>query len=164
MASQEEQEMSSLSESQEKVLSILVASSSLLSTLGSFVILFRVAKKGWIKSTSYDRILCGLSFSDVMLSLSFGLVPFLLPAGSRVWSVGSKGTCAFLGFLGQWGIGTLWYNGVLAFYYLMTVRFGVRREVFARRYEPYIHGFILLFQLTTGLTGLIVGFFGELGT
>lgn len=153
----------SLSDSQEKTLSLLAAGAGLLSIFGSSLIIFRVVKNR--KSTTpYDRIMFGLSCCDIVASLTFALSPFLIPASTstRVWAIGNQATCTLLGAMQQFSFSAVFYNGVLAFYYFMTVRKGVKRLVFARRYEPYLHFFTIFFFSATALSGVIVGFYNEM--
>lgn len=54
------------------------------------------------------------------------------------------------------------YNGMLSFYYLLTVRFGVRREVFSQRYEFWMHSTAIVYFLSTAIIGLAFGMYSEL--
>lgn len=180
--------ISTLTDSQESTMSILGAISGSLSILGSSLIVYRVYKNR--HSTSpYDRIMLGLSICDIVSSFSFGLGPLLLPTdtSTRAWASGNERTCNFLGFLTQFSFCAVWYvlpnlivhswcwavrlltlspaaryNGLLSLYYLMTVRFGVKRQVFAKKYEPYMHCLSLAFFLSTSISGLIIGLYSEL--
>lgn len=44
----------------------------------------------------------------------------------------------------------------------MTVRFGVKRNRFAQRYEPFMHALSLLYFLATSVSGLFIGLYSEL--
>jgi hypothetical protein len=159
----ETSEISTLTDRQEVALSVLAVFSGTLSILGSSLIVYRVYQNRQ-NTSPYDRILLGLSCSDIIHSATYALSPFLLPQNTsqRVWASGTDKTCSFLGFLTQLAFAAIWYNGMLSFYYLLTVRFGVKRQAFTRRYEPYIHIFGIFYFVLTATSGLIFGFFSEL--
>ena len=139
-------------------------------------------------STPYDRIMLGLSVFDVIASLTFALTPFMAPEyhnnndvgqqlnsssssgggykalSSRVWSVGNDSTCTILGFLQQLSFAAVWYNCMLSYYYLATIRFGMKRHTFAQRYEKWIHVATALFFLSTATVGAAMGFYSEVDT
>lgn len=148
-------EISSLSDNQEMILSVLRLVSGVLSILGSSTIVYRVYKN---RKTSkpYDRIMLGLSCFDIIASFTFAASPFLVPeeTSQRVWAIGNETSCSFLGFLTQLSFAAVWYNGMLSYYYLATLKYNVKTPVFATRYEPYIHistAFFFLFTATGGL-------------
>jgi len=173
-------QVSTLSENQERVLSILNVLSGFLSILGSLTIVYKVFRH-WKKTktmTPYDRIMLGLSAADIIASLSFLLSPFLIPGAStsmstststststvtthRVWAIGTQSTCSFLGWLTQLGLSVLWYNAALSFYYLFTVRFGISRHDFAQRYEKWFHLSACIFSISTASIGLIFDWYSE---
>lgn len=124
--SNQNSEIPTLTDSQEKVLSLLFVFSGTLSVLGSSIIVFKILKN-LKKATPYDRLMLGLSGFDIVASLTYILTPFILPqeTSMRVWARGTDGTCTFLGFLSQLSFAAVFYNCMLSFYYLLTVRFGV---------------------------------------
>lgn len=145
-------------------MSICGVLSGSLSLIGSSLIVFRVFKNRHEGTSSYERIMLGLSLSDIVASFSFGFGPFLLPeaTSTRAWASGSDATCSFLGATTQFAFLAVIYNGILSLYYLLTVRFGVKREVFAARIEPYLHMVSILFFLLTSFGGLFIGLYSEL--
>ena len=155
-------QISPLTDYQGRTLSILTIASATLSVLGSFTIILKVVANRH-ELSPYDRIMLGLSVSDVLLSCSYALGPFLIPSDSshRVWAMGNDVSCSFLGWLTQLALSAIWYNALLSFYYLLTVRFGISRLVFARRYEKYFHGLTLLFFISTATVGSALDVYGE---
>lgn len=152
-----------LSTSQEKVLSCTAAITGALSICGSSLIMMRVIKnRGSLNP--YERIMFALSFCDIIASLNYALSPFLMPAetSTRVWAVGTDGTCNLLGFLQQFSISAILYNGILSFYYFMTVRKGLRRKQFAKKYELYLHAFTFGYAFLTAFLAAIIGMYGEI--
>ena len=152
----------SLTNSQEIVLSVLYVLSSILSILGSSTIVYKVLGDR-SKATSYDRLMLGLSICDIIASVGWALTPFLLPreTSTNPWAIGNDTTCTFLGFITQLGFSAVLYNMFLSFYYLLTVRYGVKRENFSRNYEQWIHGFVIVYGITTATVGATFGIFSE---
>jgi hypothetical protein len=155
--------ITALTDGQEVVLSMLMVVSGVLSILGSATIIYKVIKNR-DKAKPYDRLMFGLSTCDIIGGVAYALTPFLLPrtTSPRVWAFGTAASCSFLGFLTQFSFSGLWYNCMLSFYYLLTVRFGVKRSVFATRYEFWMHLSAVGFNAVTASFGYAVGMYGEL--
>lgn len=149
---------SSLSDSQEIAISLLLLISMLLSVLGSSTIIFKIFKSRK-KLMAYERIMLCLSFSDILASLSFALTPFLMPEGLSVWSVGNQTTCSALGFLTQLGFAVIGNNLILSIYFLLTIKFGVKKDQFAKRFEKPLLIFNATYFFTTAIVGLIIGLY-----
>lgn len=155
-----------LSDNQEKALILLQITSSALSLVGSGVIVYKIIRNLTRNKSSYpyDRIILGLSSCDLVASCTYAVGPFLLPSDTseRVWAFGNDTTCTWLGFLTQlacfWAI---WYNFILSCYYLLTVRFQVRKREFTRKYELPLHLSGAIFFPITSLIGLIGGWYSE---
>ena len=160
--SNQNSEIPTLTDSQEKVLSLLFVFSGTLSVLGSSIIVFKILKN-LKKATPYDRLMLGLSGFDIVASLTYILTPFILPqeTSMRVWARGTDGTCTFLGFLSQLSFAAVFYNCMLSFYYLLTVRFGIKRQRFAQRYELWMHAFTIIYFLFTAAIGSVIGVYSE---
>ena len=150
-----------LSDAQEILISSFSILSATLSVFGSSLIMYMVLRSR--QKSSYKRILLGLCASDIVASIAFALRPFLVPADTsqRVWASGTDATCSFLGFLTQFSYCAVWYNGMLSYYYLFTIRYGVSQKVFERRYEPCIHILSLGVSLTTSFLGWGMGWYSE---
>lgn len=102
-------DVSTLTDGQERLMSILGVITGCLSILGSSLIIFRVFKiRG--RSTPYDRTMLGLSIADLFASFSYGFGPFLLPeeTSTRPWALGNRTTCTFLGFMSQMAFSAVW--------------------------------------------------------
>ncbi|CAJ1951372.1 unnamed protein product [Cylindrotheca closterium] len=152
---------SSLSPEQEAVVAFLPILPSLLSIAGSVCIIRLVHRKKY--RAPYRRLLFGLSAYDVFSSLFVPLQSFLVDkeTSRRRFAVGNEATCNFLGWGFQASCGCFLYFGALSTYYLMVVRFGVKDEYFARRIEPFMHGFIILYSLGTAFAALGENLYGE---
>lgn len=155
-------QISPLSDAQEQLLSGLTLLSAFLSILGSSTIIFKICQT-LRTSKPYERLLLGLSITDIIASSSYALSPFLVPSATsqRVWAVGNDATCTFLGWWTQLGFSAVWYNTLLSCYYLLTVRFKVSRQHFAKKWEPYFHSFTALYFLTTATVGASLDWYQE---
>eukprot|EP00934_Nitzschia_sp_Nitz4_P002311 Nitzschia sp. Nitz4//scaffold402_size10731//6926//8110//NITZ4_009060-RA/size10731-processed-gene-0.7-mRNA-1//1//CDS//3329551076//2311//frame0 len=160
---QYEMEPSSLSNTQEKVLILLSIVGGSLSILGSSAIVYKTLSKGFQRGP-YDRLMLGLSVCDIVSSLNLALSPFMLPSATsqRVWATGNDATCSMNGWFYQFSFSATLYNGMLSYYYLLTVRFGVKRAVFAAKYEIWMHAAIWIWSLATASFGAGIGLFNEL--
>jgi hypothetical protein len=154
--------ISTLTDGQEITLYLLGVFAGALSVVGSSSIVYKVISDR-AKAAPHDRLMLGLSSCDIVASISYAMSPFLLPqdTSQRVWARGTDGTCTFLGFLTQFSFSAIVYNMMLSFYYLLTVRFGVKRAQFAKRYEFWMHAVTLLFFLVTASAGLVFGMYSE---
>ena len=155
-----------LSNEQEMILSAIQFASALLSLIGSCTIVFKILRSLYQTQTTtpYDRIILGLSSCDIVASAVYAVSPFLLPSetSQRVWAMGNDNTCKALGFLTQLSaLWAIWYNCILSFYYLLTVRFQVKRHEFFRKYEIWFHLSGAIFFPLTSLIALAGNWYGE---
>jgi hypothetical protein len=168
-------EMSSLSEAQEKVISLLPVFSGFLSVLGSLTIIYMVSRRCRIGSsnnrqrklrwtTPYTRLLFGMSCCDIVSSITLMVMPFLLPSESsqRVWAFGNDATCSVIGFFQQFSLSAFLYNGCLSFYFVLTARYRWKNHQLARIIEPWMHIFSIGFPLATATAGSIMGIYHEM--
>ena len=143
-----------LSEGQEKVLSILPVFSSLLSIWGSTNILIMYKNSPKRSRNCYKRIMLGLSCTDLIMSLTLALQAFLLPhSGGVVWAIGNEASCNVMGFFQQFGFSAVWYNGMLSWMFLLSIKYSVSEEDLGKKYEPWMHGTSILFNLVTAAIG-----------
>lgn len=155
---------STLDENQERVLSILLVISATLSFLGSSSIVYKILRDRQQRlSKPYHRTMLALSVADVIASVTFGLYPFLMPVDARIWSFGNDTTCAALGFFTQFSFAAIGYNSILSFYYVLAIKYNVKRKDFSARYEKPMHVWNLAFFLTTASVGARYRFYSPVG-
>jgi len=159
-------DISGLTDKQDKALAVLQVCSASLSLVGSCMIVFKIISSlcGNRKTSPYDRIIFGLSICDIFGSCTYIMAPFLLPSETsvRIWASGSDRTCQQLGLMTQlFCIWALWYNAILSFYYLLTVRFQVKRRQFCRKYELWMHLIGIIFFPVTAFTGYFNDWYAE---
>lgn len=160
--------ISNLSDDEEIVLSVLQVISAVLSMIGSSAIVFKTLRqlqKSRSRSTTpYERIMLGLSSCDILASITYAMGPFLLPkeTSQRVWAKGSDLSCSWIGFLTQltclWAV---WYNALLSFYFLLTVRFQVKPDELQRKFEVWMHLSGAVFFPVTAILGLVGNWYSE---
>ena len=177
-----------LSDKQEEILSLLLVLSGILSIVGSSTIVYKIAHKWNTKRkakqiiatvltpissstsspsslTPYDRLMLGLSVSDIWASMIYVMTPFLVPGHhdkSRVWARGNEISCNCLGFFQQLALIALWYNCMLSFYYLFTIRLAMKRTNFVRRIEPYMHISSIGYNVIAAIVGISIDVFDEM--
>lgn len=147
---------------QQGVISSLQIPPSILSLIGSSLILYSIRKAQ--KRTPHRRIMFALSVCNLIATLGYLLEPFLVPISdapdSWVFAVGNDASCVMLGAISQFGIITQpMYLGFLSMYFLLTVKFGIRQRDFEAKYERRVHGFILTLAISTALAGILLGYF-----
>jgi len=154
--------ISSLSDAQEKIITLLPIIPALLSIFGSASILRLIHADG--KHSPYRRILWAMSWCDILSSLVLACQAWLVPRETSqwVWAVGTQATCTGLGTLLQFSFAQFWYAGMLSFYFLFVIRYGWREERFARRVEPAMHVLAIGVPVITGIAGAVIGIFNEM--
>jgi hypothetical protein len=155
---------SNLTETQEKVLSLLPILPALVSIVGSCTIIYIVTRNRRAGMSPDQRFLLALSCADILASASMATQAFAVPAQSsfRVWAVGTPATCSAVAALQQVGFASYFYNGALSTWYMMTVRYGYSQKDFARTVEPFLHILAGGYPLVTALAGLFMGVYHEL--
>jgi len=127
--------------------------SSFLSTLGSFLIVFDIARKVWHgKATDpYQRIMVGLSVYDIIFSLVFFLGSWLTPKETGwLWAVGNTASCSAQGFFFTFGgAGELLCQMAISFNIVMLIVFEWNQNQFAKKVERPMH--IIIFTLALSI-------------
>ena len=151
-------------------LTVTPAICSFVSFLGSATILYTFARDWKRKMRNIKhRLLAAICLSDMVNSTCYAFWALPIPDDDnapRVWGAkGNIASCDVQGlFLHLGNIGAA-YNGALAIYFLLSLRYGMRNEVIAQKYELYMHLWGLFWPLTTGLVALFLGLynFGGVG-
>jgi len=92
----------------------------------------------------------GMSMMDCINTVAWLLQPFLVPrASGRLWAVGNQQSCQAVGFFSQLGSSVTVYNAVLAINFWLVVVLGMPDATIRSKYEPYMHGFAVLYPLVT---------------
>mmetsp|Transcript_16064 Transcript_16064/g.23600 ORF Transcript_16064/g.23600 Transcript_16064/m.23600 type:complete len:216 (-) Transcript_16064:952-1599(-) len=137
----------------EFIVELFQKASSFLSTLGSFLIVFDIARKVWHgKATDpYQRIMVGLSAYDIMYSLMWFLGSWLTPKETGwLWAVGNTASCSAQGFFFTFGAaGELLCQMAISFNIVMLIVFGWNQKQFAKKVERPMH--IIIFTLALSI-------------
>ena len=102
---------------------------------------------------------------DIVSSVSLGLAAFMRrPQSGRVWAFGNDATCTAAGTLIQFSYSNCFFNAMLSFYFMATVRLGVKNAVIAKWFEPMMHFVSIGYPLVTSLVGAYFGMYSETAT
>lgn len=147
---------------QEILLSLLPLPSALLSVVSSSLIIHLVTKKNF--KSPYQRILFGLSVSDLIVAFNYALQPYLLPAETSrfPFTIGNDFTCTALGFTAHLILINAFYSAFLSFYFFTSVCLGLSEEDFTKRYERGLHVWCVSFPAIASFVPMFFGFYGEL--
>jgi len=154
--------INNLSDAEQITLTFTPAVCSLVSFLGSGTILYSISRdfSRKLRSLKY-RILAAICISDLINSSWYGLWALPIPRGSPgVWgAIGNTASCSAQGFFLHLGNVGAAYNGALALYFLLSLRYRMQDEVIAKKYEIYMHLWGLIWPLSTGLIALSIDLF-----
>ena len=125
--------------------------SSAASLAGSLTVITLVIKhRRW--TSLYQRIMVGLSCMDVIMTSGIMIGPFAVLRETTLLSArGNTFTCDLSGFMILFWAASYTYNGILSFYFLLTIRYGVRETKASKYLEPWIHLFPIVVALTFGI-------------
>lgn len=142
---------------------------ALFSMLGSSLIMayiYRRRHKRGKAILSYHRIMFAMSAADLVASLGFFLGTFPIPHdtvgsfGPIYGAVGNDVSCRVMGTYNQLQVLSPLYNGILAIYYLLVVKFRWNELAF-QSVENYLHGGAILFAVTTAILGGALDVYGS---
>ncbi len=127
------------------------------STLASFVAFF-----GERLSNPYRRLMFAQTVSEILKSLALFTGPWFPTFGSpqALWAIGNERVCQIGGFLLSMGLsGVSMYTFCLCFYFVCKLKVKMNDTVFARRFEGWMHAFIILINLIVNISALGLGTF-----
>ena len=140
--------------------SIIQASVAIVSLASSSLLIWilKSSPKGF--STIYHRLLLGMSFADILLSLYLATFGVTAPRELDyvVWNArGTVATCDATGFIAALGgISGLLYTCSLNLYYLTVVRYRKSDAYIKRRLEPWLHAVPVSFALVISIYFLVI--------
>lgn len=156
--------MSSLSETQQRALAVMPKVTGWLSLSSSVTIIVMIWKDTRQKgksTTTYQRILLGMSIADISSSFWLSLSTWPIPKDSGLlWAVGSETSCTAQGFFTQFGISSPLYNISLSIYYVLVVRHSWKEDRL-RNIEFLLHAIPFLWGTGTALAGIFLDMFGS---
>jgi hypothetical protein len=131
------------------------------------MIIFMIVKqkKNASERRLYHRLLLAIAGTDGITSSIYMLGP--LPVRDDVGAYMAKGnvtTCTTYGFLIHFFLTSAIYNMGLMWTFLCQIRYDLREEVIAEKYERKIHVVAIGFPLLTGIVGLILQVFNPVNS
>eukprot|EP00980_Cylindrotheca_fusiformis_P006832 scaffold1429_cov110-Cylindrotheca_fusiformis.AAC.4 len=151
------------SQRQQKFLSIGLVPASLLSIIGSSLIITNIRNEK--RKSPYRNIMLWLSSCDIINSFGWILQPLLSPSeGPEAWAfaLGNDVSCNFMGGMAQFGFSAHWYTGLLSFYFLLTARYGIQEKKIGKAL-PYVHGVIFVWSISTAIAGVALKVYNPMG-
>mmetsp|Transcript_9925 Transcript_9925/g.16479 ORF Transcript_9925/g.16479 Transcript_9925/m.16479 type:complete len:409 (-) Transcript_9925:410-1636(-) len=137
-----------------------------LSILGSLFIVLDVTRSQKRRKLLSNRIMVGLSCSDILASTVYFLGTWFIPRGTTgqygpiFLAAGNTATCNTSGFFTQLAICSPLYNASLCLYYLLSTKY-VWSDRALNKLEPLLHAVPICFALGTATAGLILNLYGS---
>jgi hypothetical protein len=126
-----------------------------VSTIASMCLVVHILRSHHGLSTTYHRLVFGLSICDILSSFGFVLSSTMVPKEMNYLVPGAQGnttTCSAQGFL--FSIGSTaanLYNCSICFYYLSIIRYNKKDDYIRNKLEPWFHGISIVIPLVSGL-------------
>ncbi len=145
----------------------LRSTSGIASMISSSLLILIIRKTRDGFSTTFHRILLGMSASDVLLSFSYISFNAASPidVNYEVWNArGGQATCTAFGFVQRVGFfGCLIYGCSLNIFSLIMVKYNWRDSYVRTRVEPFLHGIPIGTSLLMNIISLVGRNFNDFG-
>ena len=140
---------------------------SLLSCISSTTIVIIITRSSKKLTTTQNRLVFGMSCSDILSSLSMLFAPISMPRETPdAWlALGNITTCEVQAFVLTLG-STLapCYNAALCIYFFLKIRHDVRDDIIAKKVEPFLHLVPITMIVAISIYSLCMSFFNPLDT
>lgn len=139
---------------------------AILSLLGSLFIIMDVSRSKKKMQKLPNRIMLGLSCSDILASSVYFIGTWFIPRGTIgqygpiYLASGNDATCSVSGFMTQLAICSPLYNGSLCLYYLLSIKC-VWTDRSLKKIEPLLHVVPIFFAIGTSSAGLALNLYGS---
>mmetsp|Transcript_55292 Transcript_55292/g.83662 ORF Transcript_55292/g.83662 Transcript_55292/m.83662 type:complete len:464 (+) Transcript_55292:119-1510(+) len=147
---------------QAKVLAILPKITGGISFICSAYLVQHILRDPRKRKATYHRLVCGMSIGDCFGSFfGFVLSTWPMPKESGIWGAsGNLQTVAAAGFFNQAGnLITPMYNGMLAIFYLLLLRYNWT-DSRIKKIEPWLHAIPMTLGWGTAFAGLFLDLYG----
>ena len=138
----------------QKIIAIMLSVSGSVSFISSSAIIYHILRSHNGLSTTYHRLIFGLSVADIVSSCGFILSTIMTPKEMNYFTpfaLGSVATCDIQGFIVSGGIlCTTMYTSSLCFYYLSIIVFNKKDDYIRSKLEVWLHAVPILTTLTLG--------------
>ncbi len=139
--------------------SIAYMISGSISFIASIMLVIHILRSHEYLTTTYHRLIFGLSAADIIASFCMALSSTMVPKEMSYlvpFASGSTATCAFQGFLIIYATGvSARYNISVCFYFLAIITYNKKHDYIRRKLEPWFHVISILFSLVGSLVGLV---------
>lgn len=144
---------------QRDALGIVTLVTAPLSVLGSLLICYAIAtQKRGNASPPFERIMLGLSITDIIAGVSMTFGPWAIPKSERAYDVsfaqGTFRSCEWSGFFLTFWFGTMVYTAMLCLYYAAVICYEKNDTWTGRYIEPAAHILGFGYPLFMGIFGL----------
>lgn len=156
-----------ISASQYKRAAVLPIVPSLMSVTGSALIIVVILRSNKRLSTTYRRLVFGMSLMDICFSIAYLFSTLPSPKDTpTLWkALGNTHTCTLQGLCIFFGsLGATMYSCALSTFFFLTVGKQVRKKVMSTIIEPCFHAIILLYLFSVSIYLLYTQSFNTYGT
>ena len=119
-------------------------------------------------STTYHRLMLGMSVGDILFSLSQVTFGAISPSDMSymVWNArGNLATCTANGFFVVMGMMlTLFYSCSLNIYYLILIKYNKSESYIRKKVEPFLHGVPISVALAWSIGGVVNKNYNDVGS
>ena len=141
-----------------KPIGIARSVSAIVSVIASSLLIWMIMRSKERLTTTYNRLIFGMSISDILLSLSWVSFNAVAPSemSYMIWNArGNQGTCDAKGFLTTVGaVSGVLYICSLNIYYLAKVKYNKGGQYISSKIEPFLHGVPIVIALIYSITML----------
>jgi hypothetical protein len=152
-----------------KTQNIIMPTTGSVSLIASTCLILYILRSHHGLSTTYHRLVFGLSVADISSSFAYVLSSTMVPKEMKYIVPGAQGnttTCTLQGslFVVAYTIGAA-YNCSICFYYLAIIRYNKKNEYIRNKakLEPWFHGISILFPLVVGFICIAMKGYNEYG-
>lgn len=137
--------------------------SSMLSLVGSAIIVSTVIRMDKTKQTPRDRILIVMSFYDILHSTASLTSTLPVVKSTGVFgAMGNRTTCEVQGFFIQISMFLPMYNACLALYYMLRICYNLSDKTVGTYVEPVFHILVSITGWTLAIFGWIRGLYNPI--
>ena len=148
-----------LKDGHSKATAVIRSLCAIVSLISSSILIWMLLTSKVRLSTTYHRLLLGLSIANIFLSSSLATFNYTAPSDGDyyVWNArGNQATFSAQGFILFVGSGSsVFYSCSLNLYYLAVVKYQKRDKYVRTKVEPFLHGFPVLYALVCSITLLV---------
>jgi len=147
------------SHSEINILSWVARTTSTMSFLGSFSLMYMILSDRQRKLAKPNhRLMLGLSIFDCIQSAAYATTTLSIPVDSGYYgAMGNDASCKAQGFFLILGMCVPLYNASLSILYILTIRYRMHTTDISTKVEPYLHATSVLVPLTVAIIAVSRG-------